>query len=150
MKKLLLFSLLLLGVNFAGAQDLTFDYDPAGNQIYRGPDTQSSSSARLASEDTLIKTTETPPIEEQEELIEIAAAPNPTSGVIAIHWKNTKEHFFVAMSLHTYSNSVLANKELGQGTSNFRIDLSSYPPGVYIAVFTTNLGAKQPYRIIKK
>ncbi len=152
MKKFLLISVLFLGLGIIPTygQDLTFDYDASGNQVYRGPDDQTSTSAKIFTEDTLVELEKKQVLEEKNELIKIAAAPNPTSGVIVINWKNTKNQYFVDMSLHTYSNTLLLNAQLDNSMSTFQIDLSTRPPGIYIAVFTTNKGNKQPYRIIKK
>ncbi len=149
MKNVFLFLLGSLCFGTIYGQDLVFSYDAAGNQIYRGPNTQSSSTTQK-----ILTTKTSEEIEEQtlaqEELIAISAAPNPTASIINLYWKNLADQFFTDMTLHTYSNQALLSTSLRRSTSQFQIDLSRYPQGIYIAVFTTNTGFKQSYKIIKK
>ena len=147
-KKLLFCVGLLLYLN-SYPQDLTFTYDAAGNQTFRGPGQTNTSLQNFAttSNDT-IQNLENTSI--KNELIVINAAPNPTSGHIRVEWQNTSQVYFKEMTLLTYTNQALSRYQFNKDTNSYAIDLSRYPQGVYIAIFTTNRGTTQPYRIIKK
>lgn len=155
MARLLLLVCLLFSCNALYPQtDLRFDYDAAGNQIYRGPLSSPQSEELAAHVDSLDMTVqeEADAFAQQREEVNlyISASPNPVSHQLQVVWKNTDQHHFIQLSLFSYHNQHLLEVPLRASMESLQLDFSSYPQGIYFLIFRTNTSHTQTYKVIKK
>lgn len=117
MAKLLLLAFVLISFsNLYSQAELRFDYDTAGNQIYRGPLTsnQSQEIAEVleALEYAVEEEVADPDHIEVEAPIFIAASPNPVSHQLQVIWENTENQYFIQLALFSYHNQHLMEMPL--------------------------------------
>lgn len=133
---------------------LRFNYDAAGNQIYRGPLTSPQSEELVVHVDSLgmsVQEQAVVHLEHREEPnLYIAASPNPVSHQLQVIWKNTDQHHFIQLSLFSYHNQHLLEVPLRSSLESLQLDFSSYPQGIYFLIFRTNTSHTQTYKVIKK
>lgn len=153
MKKFLLLALFSFN-NLYSQGELRFDYDTAGNQVYRGVLTTNQSEEIAEVMEPLNGIVEEKVAEpdrlEEEGKIHITASPNPVTHQLQIIWENMKNQRFVKLALFSYHNQHLMEMNLTRSRESLELDFSRYPQGVYFLIFTTDKFRTQTYKIIKR
>lgn len=137
MRKTLLYSFLFLGSFFANAQSkIIFEYDEAGNQVFRGFEEQSNSSNTDNNSKPLIHNS----TYNEEELAffrKVQVSPNPTPDILYVdidsqETKNSIDHILLVDMRGLTLHRLEIKKSL---PLRFPIDLRHYPYGVYVLYF---------------
>lgn len=137
MRKNLFYSLLFLGSSFANAQTkILFEYDEAGNQIFRGLEEQSNSSSTNNDVNQIIPNSN----HSEEELAffrKVQVSPNPTPDILHVdidsqETQNSIDHILLVDMRGLTLRRIEINNSL---PLRFPIDLRHYPYGVYVLYF---------------
>lgn len=147
MKKYLLFSVFLSNY-LLNAQNITFGYDLAGNQISR----------------TLCLNCTSKPAKEIKEIAELQQEdllkfdpgenfsyyPNPVNEELYLSWQLTSDTFLSAIKLYAVSGQLLLNYSVSSTTDNYNIAFQNYPSGVYMVILNYSSGEEKSIKIIKQ
>jgi hypothetical protein len=149
-------SLLSLIIGFLGFSQtqVYFKYDEAGNQRYRGPDSnakQAPESSR-AIQPKAITVTQPQAMDEKEFWKQIRLYPVPVNDVLTIDWTEEADNLIESVSLYQHStvhwkfqqqNKPGLNKEL-------KINMTGFEWGVYVLHFTLKDGRVFSKNITKR
>lgn len=147
MKKNYLSALFLctsMGLSYAQVNEVYFKYDEAGNQRYRGPDTNArkapESSSKVDSKTNALAQSSL--MDEQSFWKEIRLYPVPVNDVLTIDWTDKVDGLIESVSL--YQHSTVHWKFQQQNMPNLnkqiKINMTGYQWGVYIIRFTLKDG----------
>lgn len=119
---------------------LVFSYDKAGNQMKRqycvGECHVKDAGSR--SDETAVSDFES-----------VMMSPNPTSGVLQLHWNKEFVDQLLQVSLANLQGVQLLIQTPSQSES-MTLDLSGYPVGIYLAQFVFSDGKTWTRKIVKK
>lgn len=130
---------------------LVFTYDTAGNQVKREycKDGDCNTKRQTAPEEEIKEEIQ----EEISELTEfdksIAVFPNPTKGLLTINWNQEYSSTIKEIILIDVASKVY-NVKYTPGNHQAKIDLSSWPDGLYVVRFFLTDGNSLTKKIIKK
>ncbi|MBB1139133.1 T9SS type A sorting domain-containing protein [Myroides sp. WP-1] len=127
-------------------EQLVFDYDRAGNQIYRGVVEDSSTSRSLLeniNKGPLLKETA------QKEKSKLKYYPNPVQEVLFILWDRTVKEV-TAIFLYTSNYQVIRKNENLLAKEQTQFDVRALPKGTYFMVVQYADGTKENGTIIKQ
>lgn len=147
MKKNYLSALFLctsMGLSYAQVTEVYFKYDEAGNQRYRGPDTNarkaSESSSKVDSKTNALAQSSL--MDEQSFWKEIRLYPVPVNDVLTTTWTDKVDGLIESVSL--YQHSTVHWKFQQQNMPNLnkqvKINMTGYQWGVYVIRFTLKDG----------
>ncbi len=130
---------------------LVFTYDTAGNQVKRvyckNGDCDASKEAateEVAEEEIKEETTVTTQFDKS-----IAVFPNPTKGLLTINWNQEYSNSITEIVLIDIASKVHRVKYT-PGDHEAKIDLSTWPDGLYVVRFFLTDGNSLTKKIIKK
>lgn len=139
----LLSLLLFLSISLTvQAQRVTFAYDIAGNRIARTIVMQSRANALDIPQE------EFSPFIEQAENRVITIFPNPTRGMLIVEISGGESNERFRAILYSQQGALMQEAEAFTGNS-LNMDLSAYPPGIYILLIRIGNQTKE-YKIIKQ
>lgn len=152
MKRILLITFLILVNHYCFSQSsLSFEYDNAGNQIFRG-------NTRMMLEPPPLSTMPVPKpilIEDPNETKlwnNVTLYPVPVEDILTIQWNSSINHLIESVSLYQHSSinwiDHLTNNQ--QYNNRFYVDMRDYSPGVYIVSFRLTTGKTYTKTIIKE
>jgi len=148
MKKIAIGIGLLMLVSVKAQTTLIFDYDAAGNQIYRGPNTTSSKT----SEETAFSLQEEILSEEDKFWLNMRIYPVPVKDILTIDWNEDNDSLIKHITL--YQHSTLANvyqkQKMPNDNRHLEINMSGFYPGVYILSFELYDGNVISKNIVKE
>ena len=147
MKKNYLSALLIctsMGISYAQVTEVYFKYDEAGNQRYRGPDTNARQTSEALSK-VDYKTTSSnlsQAMDEKSFWKEIRLYPVPVNDILTIDWTDEVDGLIESVSL--YQHSTVHWKFQQQNMPNLnkqvKINMTGYQWGVYVIRFTLKDG----------
>jgi YD repeat-containing protein len=138
-KKLLLGLLLCVAISLP-AQNVTYQYDNAGNRTERVVNLSSSSAALRSSEETTA-------LEDVIAKQEIKIYPNPTQGMLAVEIINFSSDIQADFLLADMSGKIIDRRRATSGYLTF--NLSNHPAGIYLLRMSIN-GETNTWKIIKE
>ncbi|MGG5506147.1 MULTISPECIES: T9SS type A sorting domain-containing protein [unclassified Myroides] len=144
--KLLVLLLSWSATSQIASKQLVFDYDGAGNQIYRGVIEDSSTSNPLLSNDSnefLLQETA------QNEKPKLKYYPNPVQEVLFILWDRTVQEV-AAIFLYSSNYQVILKRENLFVEEQTYFDVRALPQGSYVMVVQYADGTKENGIIIKR
>lgn len=130
---------------------LTFNYDPAGNQILR--ELCLSGCSTSAKQETEIKEIEAL---KEEDLLKfspedvISYYPNPVKEELYIKWQLQENNYITSIQVFSLTGQLLKNYQLALRNDNQNIPFQEYPRGVYLVVLYYSSGDQKSIRIIKQ
>lgn len=137
MKKSILFSFFLVFL-FTGyfRSQVIFNYDDAGNQIYRGT---ASGTGRMVSN---AESTSTPTLADQV-ANKIQAAPVPVKTSLNVIWEKDIKDYIVKIDLLAYNSfQIMESIDIrSQKGNSYVFNMSNYPYGVYYLRFYLSDGS---------
>ena len=170
--KLLLFITVLFITGLqAQERKLSFNYDPAGNQVLKDmlcincpeeveeeeeeevvvveeeEEIPEQESEVIAEDDSEIEEEEE---EEEEKTSKIIAYPNPVMDELHIDWIENPDKQPVAIELYSLDNKLQQSYKISFTRGVLRLPFHGYTPGVYFLVVTYNSGEQQSFNILKK
>jgi hypothetical protein len=138
--KFLLGFFLVLGCTSFG-QQITFAYDPAGNQVAVNVEIQLASPNKMANTAVL----QNNPIYK-----DVKYYPNPVKSELYMEWQtidnNSVNHIIV---FNTVGDLLKDYKDLNTVT-NYTLSFGSYPQGIYFVQFVYSNGEQKTFKIIKE
>ncbi|WP_370898331.1 hypothetical protein [Chryseobacterium gossypii] len=136
-KLLSLFSLLIGFLGFSQTE-VYFNYDPAGNQIYRGPDSFSKIKNSSESKSTHLDESNILVVDEAAFWKQVRLYPVPVSDILTIDWTDKTDKLIKSVSL--YQHSTIHWKFQAQNipglNKQLKINMTGYDWGVYVLQFT--------------
>lgn len=151
MKKIYLFSLILLGISIhaQNTPKITFEFDNAGNQIKRI--LCSDCSARTSGD--LVKNFEE--ITEKDLLKfypedVISYYPNPVKEQLYLQWEINNDNKVSSIEVYALNGQLLKSFKNLQTKNNFVISFNDLPRNVYSINLVYTNGEHKPIKIIKK
>jgi hypothetical protein len=149
-------SLLSLVIGFLGFSQtqVYFKYDEAGNQRYRGPDSNAKQAPESSSviQPKAITVTQPQVMDEKEFWKQIRLYPVPVNDILTIDWTEEADNLIESVSLYQHStvhwkfqqqNKPGLNKEL-------KINMTGFDWGVYVLHFTLKDGRVFSKNITKR
>jgi hypothetical protein len=121
MKQLLLFFVLFAGFTLS-AQNVTYNYDAAGNRTER--------IIALSASPQLRSSAETTPLEDILDEKKIKIYPNPTKGMLAVEIMDFNNEAKGEYTIHDMAGKLIQRQEAVSGRTTF--DLSGQPTGIYL------------------
>lgn len=147
MKKNYLSALLIctsMGISYAQVTEVYFKYDEAGNQRYRGPDTNARQTSETLSkvDSKTTSATLSQAMDEKSFWKQIRLYPVPVNDVLTIDWTDEVDGLIESVSL--YQHSTVHWKFQQQNMPNLnkqvKINMTDYQWGVYVIRFTLKDG----------
>lgn len=147
---------MLLFVTGLQAQErkLSFNYDPAGNQVLKDmlcincpaeeEEDEEEAPEAIAEDDTEIQE------EDAEKESKIIAYPNPVIDELHIDWVENPDKQPLAVELYSLDNKQQQSHKISGTHGMLRLPFHGHAPGVYILVVTYNNGEQQSFNILKK
>lgn len=133
-----------MGISYAQVTEVYFKYDEAGNQRYRGPDTNARQTSEALSK-VDYKTTSSnlsQAMDEKSFWKEIRLYPVPVNDILTIDWTDEVDGLIESVSL--YQHSTVHWKFQQQNMPNLnkqvKINMTGYQWGVYVIRFTLKDG----------
>lgn len=134
-------TLLMIPILLHGQTKISFQYDAAGNRIYRRVIDMGKTVCAMPDSATIN------PLSDQIDQVRISIYPNPTKGIITVDMANPPSDKQITCAIFNSEG-----KRLHFSDSPFqsdKIDLSSYPNGIYVLVITVD-NKKSEWKIIKE
>ncbi|WBV56474.1 hypothetical protein PFY10_20005 [Chryseobacterium daecheongense] len=149
-----LFSLFSLLIGFLGFSqtEVYFNYDPAGNQIYRGPDSFSKTKDASESKATHLDEPNILAMDEKTFWKQIRLYPVPVSDILTIDWTEKVDGIIESVSLYQHSTVhwKFQQQNIPDMNKQLKINMSSYEWGAYILQFTLKDGRVLSKNITKR
>jgi len=148
MKKYLLLLSVLLSNYLLNAQNITFSYDLAGNQITRTlcvncnskPAKEIKEISALQEEDLLQFSPED----------QVSYYPNPVREELYLSWQTSSDRYVSAIEVFTVTGQVMLNYQGSSRSNNYKLAFQNYPSGIYLILLSYNNGEEKTIKIIKQ
>lgn len=124
---------------------VSYQYDAAGNRIYRGMTTITLAGTKAAKIDTA---KQIPPVEEGLGDRTVKIYPNPTKGMLKVEITGGAEEDRYGVGLYDQNGALLKKEEL-TGNGSLSVDLSGKAPGRYFLLLEYG-NERKSYKIIKQ
>lgn len=149
-------SIFTLGIGFFGFSqtEVSFKYDEAGNQRYRGPDVNARNSTDTNPDRRITKTSAITPviIDEATFWKQIRLYPVPVNDILTIDWTEDVDGLIESVSLfqHSTVHWKFQQQNIPSLNKKLQINMTSYTWGVYIIKFTLKDGRVFSKNITKR
>lgn len=160
--KLLSFSSIFLSsLSFGQSVDLIFEYDEAGNQIFRGTINSLGNKTITSSSESQMQTTPAVSLRntesshnmtEEQFWSQIRIYPVPVKDILTIDWNDRLDDLIDSVSLYEQASVhwKFQRKNIPILNKQIEIDMSQYYLGIYILQFTLKDGRVFSRNIIKQ
>ncbi|WP_228452002.1 hypothetical protein [Chryseobacterium sp. G0186] len=143
-----------LGLSYAQVTDVYFRYDEAGNQKYRGPDTNATKVSKTLSdaEPKTVSLTDSQVMDEKTFWKQIRLYPVPVNDVLTIDWTEQADGLIESVSLYQHSTVhwKFQQQNLPDLNRQLKINMTGYDWGVYVIRFTLRDGRVLSKNITKR
>ncbi len=147
MKKLFLFLLLMTGTMSFG-QNISFDYDAAGNQIKRHLcNTCHNRMAGIPKEVVDLKPTDMQKFFPEDV---ISYYPNPVKEELYLKWELINENTVKSIQLYSLNGSLIKSLDGLENQNDQSIMFRDYPEGVYLILLYYTNGEQKSIKIVKQ
>ncbi len=154
--KLLLFITVLFITGLrAQERKLSFNYDPAGNQVLKDmlcincPEEVEEEEEEIPEQEPEVIAEDDSEIEE-EKTSKVIAYPNPVIDELHIDWIENPDKQPVTIELYSLDNKLQQSYKISYTRGVLNLKFHGYTPGVYFLVVTYNNGEQQSFNILKK
>lgn len=143
-----------LGLSYAQVTDVYFKYDEAGNQKYRGFNTngQEVPETSLIAESRTISSVDSQIMNEKTFWKQIRLYPVPVNDVLTIDWTEQVDGLIESVSLYQHSmvHWKFQQQNLPDLNKQLKINMTSYDWGIYVIRFTLKDGRVFSKNITKR
>lgn len=149
MKKSLLVFLFLSSTTILFSQNITFQYDAAGNQTFKGVIVL----ARPANQEAAAEIKDEPESSDfltSSMVPEIQYYPNPLKDQLYLQWQNTTLKSVQKLEVYSLTGSFVSKQSLTIDTKQTEIDFGNQPIGMYLIMVFYSDNTHKELKVIKK